>query len=106
MTSFTGDGTFDRDDVYAAVAARHPEAAIIRAATLERGAEAQPHGLAEASGYNWHALAEPDIARWKPVVGDGIRSQTGGRQATEVVIAAGVLNRMLELGRPAYVRIA
>ena len=29
-----------------------------------------------------------------------------GRQATEVAIAVGVLNRMLELGRPESVRIA
>jgi hypothetical protein len=34
------------------------------------------------------------------------RSQTDGRQASEVAIAADVLNRMLELGRPEYVRIA
>ncbi len=40
------------------------------------------------------------------VIGGGLRSQTDGRQATEVAIAAGVLNRMLELGRPEYVRIA
>ena len=31
---------------------------------------------------------------------------TDGRQASEVAIAADVLNRMLELGRPEYVRIA
>jgi hypothetical protein len=35
-----------------------------------------------------------------------LRFQTDGRQATEVAIAADVLNRMLELGRPEYVRIA
>ena len=46
------------------------------------------------------------MARWKQVVGDGPRSQTDGRQATEVAIAAEVLDRMLELGRPEYVRIA
>ena len=67
---------------------------------------ARPHGLAEASGYNWRALVESDVARWKCVIGDGLRSRTDGRQATEVAIAAGVLNRMLELGRPEYVRIA
>ena len=39
------------------------------------------------------------------VIGDGLRSQTDGRQASEVAIAADVLNRMLELGRPEYVRI-
>ena len=59
-----------------------------------------------ASGYNWRALAEADIARFKRVIGDGLRSQTDGRQATEVAIAVQVLNRMLELGRPEYVRLA
>jgi hypothetical protein len=37
---------------------------------------------------------------------EGLRFQTDGRQASEVAIAADVLNRMLELGRPEYVRIA
>ena len=60
----------------------------------------------KASGYNWRALVEADIARWKRVVGDGLRFQTDGRQATEVAIAADVLNRMLDLGRPEYVRTA
>ena len=51
-------------------------------------------------------LVECDISRWKRVIGDGLRSHTTGRQATEVAIAANVLDRMLELGRPNYVRIA
>ena len=63
-------------------------------------------GWQRASGYNWRALLEADISRWKCVIGDGLRFQTDGRQATEVAIAADVLNRMLELGRPEYVRIA
>jgi hypothetical protein len=63
-------------------------------------------GWQKATGYNWRALVEADIARWKCVIGDGLRSQTDGRQATEVATAAGVLNRMLELGSPEYVRIA
>ena len=37
---------------------------------------------------------------------DALRSQTDGHQATEVAIAAQALNRMLDLGRPEYVRIA
>jgi hypothetical protein len=32
------------------------------------------------------------------VIGDGLRSRTDRRQATEVAIAGDVLNRMLELG--------
>ena len=63
-------------------------------------------GWQRASGYGWRALVECDISRWKRVIGDGLRFQTDKHQATEVAIAADVLNRMLELGRPEYVRIA
>ena len=60
----------------------------------------------KASGDNWRALIEADIGRFKRVIGDALHSHTDGRQATEVAIAVEVLNRMLELGRPEYVRIA
>jgi hypothetical protein len=122
---FTGDGAYDRGDVYAEVAVRHPEAAVIappranavpsdaaetaptqRDAHLRCIAERGHMGWQRASGYSSRALVEADIARWKRVVGDGLRFQTDGRQATEVVIAAEVLNRMLDLGRPEYVRTA
>ncbi|WP_408896630.1 hypothetical protein [Pararoseomonas baculiformis] len=46
------------------------------------------------------------MSRWKRVIGDGLRSQASGRYAIQVAIAAEVLNRMLDLGRPEYVRIA
>jgi hypothetical protein len=29
---------------------------------------------------------ESDIARWKRVIGEGLRSQTDGRQASEVMV--------------------
>jgi hypothetical protein len=78
----------------------------LRDAHLRCLAERGRMGWQRASGYGWRALVESDIARWKRGIGDGLRSQTDGRQATEVAIAAEVLNRMLELGRPNYVRIA
>jgi hypothetical protein len=125
VVSFTGDGAYDRDDVYAEVAARHPEAAVIvppranavpseaaetaptqRDAHLRCIAERGRMGWQRASGYGWRALVESDVSRWKRVIGDGLRSQTDGRQAAEVAIATHVLNRMLDLGRPVYVRIA
>jgi Transposase DDE domain len=125
VTSFIGDGAYDRDDVYAEVAARHPDAAVVvpprSSAVPSAAAETEPTqrdahlrcivqrgrmGWQRASGYNWRALVEADISRWKRVIGDGLRSQTEGRQATEVAIAANVLNRMLDLGRPEYIRIA
>src|SRR4051794_31945221 len=125
VASVTGDGAYDRDDVYAEVAARHPAAAVVvppRAnAVPSDAAETAPtrrdrhlqaiteHGRIawqKASGYNWRALVEADISRWKRVIGNGLRFQTDGRQASEVAIAVSVLNRMLGLGRPEYVRIA
>ena len=63
-------------------------------------------GRQKTSGYDWRVLVEADIARLKRVIGDGLRSQTDGRRATEVTIAADGLNRMLDLGRPEYVRVA
>jgi len=63
-------------------------------------------GWQKASGYGWRALVEADISRWKRVIGDGLRARTVGRQETEVAVAADALNRMLDLGRPAYVRAA
>jgi hypothetical protein len=125
VASFTADGAFDRDDVYAEIATRHPDAVVIvpprsgavlsnmfdavstqRDRHIEAIAERGRMGWQKASGYNWRALVEADIARFKRVIGDGLHSRTDGRQATEVAIAVGVLNRMLDLGRPEYVRIA
>jgi hypothetical protein len=63
-------------------------------------------GWHKASGDNWRALVEADIGRWKRVIGDALRSQMDVRQATEVAVAVNVLNRMLEMGRPNYVRTA
>jgi hypothetical protein len=40
------------------------------------------------------------------VIGGGLRSRADERRATEVAVAAHALNRMLELGRPNYVRLA
>jgi hypothetical protein len=73
---------------------------------LESTAERGRMGWQKASGYNWRALVKADISRFKRVIGDGLRPRTDGRQAAEVAVAAGVLNRMLELGRPECVRIA
>jgi hypothetical protein len=124
IASFTGDGAYDRDDVYGNVAARHPDAATIvpprRNAVPSKTAGTEPTqrdrhlqclaehgrlGWQTRSGYDRRARAEAAIGRWKRVIGDGLRSRTDERRATEVAVAAHALNRMLELGRPSYVRI-
>ena len=124
IASFTGDGAYDQDGVYASVAERHPAAAIIvtprstavPSATAETAptqrdrhlqliAEKGRMGWQTASGYNRRSRAEATIGRFKRMIGDGLRSRTDQRRATEADVAVQVLNRMLELGRPEFVRI-
>jgi class 3 adenylate cyclase len=116
--------TYAADATVALVCQRHPDAAVIvpprsgavpsataktaptkRDRHLQLIAERGRMGWQRASGYNWRALVEADIGRYKRVIGDALRSRTEGRQMTEVAIAAASLNRMLELGRPVYVRL-
>src|SRR4051794_1708169 len=135
VVSFTADGAYDQDGVYASVAERHPEAAVVvpprATAVLSQTAERAPtqrdrhlqhiaeHGRMawqRASGYTKRARAEAAIGRWKQVIGDRLRAHTDERRATEVDaderratevdVAVHVLNRMLDLGRPSYVRMA
>src|SRR3954470_10575007 len=125
VASFTGDGAYDQDGVYASVAARHPEATIIvpprATAVPSETAESGPtqrdrhlqhiadHGRRawqRASGYTKRARAEAAIGRWKRVIGNRLRAHTDERRATEMDVAVHVLNRMLELGRPESVRLA
>ena len=133
MASFTADGACGQEGVSAAVAERHPEAAIIvpprSTAVPSRTAATAPaqrdrhlhsaeprgspdiaeHGRAawqKASGHTKRARAEAAVGRSKQVIGDGLRSRTDRRRATEVDVVVHALNRMLELGRPISVRIA
>jgi hypothetical protein len=59
----------------------------------------------KGSGYNRRAKVEAAIGRWKQVIGDGLRSRIDERRVTDVNVVVHVLNRMLNLGRPSYVRI-
>ncbi len=125
VASFTGDGAYDQDRVYAGVAKRHPEAAVVvppRATAVPSDtAESAPtqrdghlqhiarHGRMSwqsASGYNQRARAEATMNRWKQVIGDELRAHTDEHRATEVAVAVHALNRMLDFGRPSYVRVA
>lgn len=124
VASFTADGAYDQDRIYDEVAARHPGAAVVvpprasavpsdtagmaptqRDRHLQLMGERGRMGWQKASGYNWRALVEADVSRFKRVIGDGLRSRTDRRRAVEVAVAVSVLNRMLDLGRPEYVQV-
>src|SRR5215210_7299165 len=94
VASVTGDGAYDQDGVYASVAERYPEAAVIvpprstavpsataetaptqRDRHLELIAETGRIAWQKASGYNARARAEATIGRFKRVIGDGLRAR-------------------------------
>jgi hypothetical protein len=56
------------------------------------------------SGYNARAGAEGTMSRYKRIIGDTLRSHS--RPAQETRIAVSILNRMLDLGCPEFVRAA
>lgn len=125
IASFTADGAYDQDGVYKAVAKRNADAPVVvpprSLAALSNKAHNAPtqrdrhlqliakRGRMEwqkATGYQTRALVEADISRFKRVIGPSLRSHKDPRRLTEVRVAVGVLNRMLQLGRPSYVRVA
>ncbi len=125
VASFIADGAYDQDRVYAVVAERHPEAAVVappranavpsdtaESAPTQRDGHLQHiarHGRMKwqsASGYSRQARVEATMNRWKQVIGDELRAHTDEHRATEVAVAIHALNRMLDFGRPNYVRIA
>ena len=125
VAAITADAAYDQESVYADVAARHPDADVVvppratavpgptaetaptpRDHHLQLIAEKGRMGWQKASGYNARARAEAVISRYKCVIGDGLHSRTDRRRVTEVNVGVHALNRMLDLGRPNYVRIA
>ncbi|MGI3777386.1 MAG: IS5 family transposase [Janthinobacterium lividum] len=122
VASFTADGAHDQDGIYAR---RFPDAPVIvlprssavpsdtaGTAATQRDGHLQTiteHGRRswqDASGCHWHALVEADIGGFKRVIGGELRSRTDRRRSTEIALAVSVLNKMLEVGPPEYVRLA
>ncbi|WP_158933318.1 transposase [Acidisphaera sp. S103] len=106
LSSFTADGAYDQDGIYAVGANRRPEAAVIvsprRTAVLsdmvaiaptqcdrnpKRIAEKDRMAWQQGPGYSRRAKVETAIGRWKQVVGNGLRSHTDDHRTTEVEAA-------------------
>jgi hypothetical protein len=121
LVSITADGAYDGEPVYNAVAAGHPEAAIIipprvTAVTSETTATQRDQHVAtvamhgrmgwqRCSGYNRRSLIETAMFRYKTIIGRRLHARTLPNQRTEAKIGCGALNRMTALGMPASTRI-
>ena len=100
VASLTADGAYDQAGAYIEVAARHPDAAVVnpprvnavpsdmaettptqRDRHLDNIARHGRMGWQTRSGYNFRALVEADIGRFKRVIGDGLRTVAHRREA-------------------------
>ncbi len=123
--SFMADGAYDRAATYDAILARNPSARFIvppcKGAVPGPTATISPtqrdlHVLAvdehgrmnwqKASGYNTRSKVEAAISRYKRVIGDTLKSRHDTRRTTEVAIAIKSLNRINQLGRAKFARMA
>ena len=125
VAAFTADGGYDQDGVSAAIVERYPRGGNHCAAARNCGAErnsrdrahaarppppvyrrAWPHGLAETLRLYASSAGRGCDRALEQVIGDGLHSHKDDCRTTEVKVAVHALNRMLELGRPKYVRAA
>jgi transposase len=60
----------------------------------------------KSTGYNQRSRVETQMGRWKTVIGPKLKARNFDNQTTEAKIGVRVLNRMTELGRPEFTRVA
>jgi hypothetical protein len=60
----------------------------------------------KSTGYNQRSRVETQMGRWKTVIGPKLKARNFDNQKTESKIGVRVLNRMTELGRPEFRRVA
>ena len=94
----TGDGAYDGQTVYDAVAQRYPDA---RDQHLQAIAEHGRINWQRSSGYCRRSLVE--MAMY--IIGRRLRARTLPNQRTEAKVGCNVLNRMTGLGMPVSARI-
>ena len=60
----------------------------------------------QSTGYNQRSSTQTQMGRWKALIGPKLRARNLENQKTEALIGVRVLNRMAELERPEFKRIA
>ncbi len=117
IARFTADAAYDTIAVYdaatargakvvvpptktAAVSRRRPRSTA-RDRTIRKVKKIGRRRWKKQSGYHRQARVENAFFRYKTIIGDRLHTRTASAQATEVVLACSILNRMTALGRSA-----
>ena len=117
LASVTADAAYDTIAVYetarargatvvvppvrTANVARHGPRSAARDRTIRSVKKLGRRRWKKAAGYHRQARAENAFFRYKLIVGDGLRARSPAGQGSEVVLGCDILNRMIDLGRPA-----
>nr|WP_225040387.1 hypothetical protein [Rhizobium sp. T1473]MCA0806411.1 hypothetical protein [Rhizobium sp. T1473] len=86
-----------------------PQSVLVPSVRDRHIAEIQTKGRMawqKSAGYNKRSRAETQMGRWKAVIGPKVKARHFDNQKTEAKIGVRVLNRMTELGRPKFERVA
>lgn len=121
LASVSGDGTYDAEAVYEAIAARNPKRRTKVIISPPKNAQVNPvpspapqdrnrhiksidrmgrREWEKKSGYSKRSLVENSVYRYKAIVGREMRSRTLAGQRVEVRIGCKILNTMASLGMP------
>ena len=90
-------------------AVQSPQSALNPSARDRHIAEIETRGRMawqKSTGYNQRSRIETQMGRWKTVIGLRLKARNFDNQKTEAKIGVRVLNRMTELGRPEFKRVA
>tara|TARA_R110002126_G_scaffold28337_1_gene94152 strand:+ start:1451 stop:1642 length:192 start_codon:yes stop_codon:yes gene_type:complete len=61
--------------------------------------------MEKESGYHRQGAVENAFFRYKSIIGDRLRARHPKSQRAEAALACNVLNRMLDMGRPASIAV-
>ena len=83
-----------------------PDVPTTRDAAVVRIAEIGRKAWKQETSYHRRSLAETAMARYKAIIGPGLKSRTFDRQQVEAALAVRCINRFTALGMPVNVKIA
>ncbi len=123
IEQITADGAYDGELTYQTIAAHDDAIAVVipprDTAVPSPNFEIEPSprdvhllmivwlgrlGWQEVTGYGSRALVETAMGRYKPIIGERLRSRGEAAQRTEAIVGIAVLNRMLGAARSHSVR--
>ena len=121
ISCVTGDAAYDTTAIYEAADVRGAKVVVpptktavvsrgrpqlrARDRTIRRVRKIGGRRWKKESGYHRQGTVENAFFRYKLIIGGRLRARHSKAQEAEALIACNVLNRMLELGRPASVAI-